>query len=36
MSEPHLKGFKYWFRRDVIDYAMSSKPDVEIDGDSTG
>ena len=36
MSKPGLKGFKYGFRRDVVDYAMPSESDVEIGGYSTG
>ena len=36
MSEPGFKGLKYWFRRDVVDYAMPSKSDMGIGRDSTG
>ena len=35
MSEPSFKSLKYWFRRDVVDYAMPSEPDVEIGGNGT-
>ena len=35
MSEPSLEGFKYWFRRDVVDYAMSSETNIEVRGDGT-
>ena len=26
----------YWFRRDVVDYAMPSESDVKIGGNGTG
>ena len=35
MSEPGFKGLKYWFRRDVVDYAMPSESNVEIGRDGT-
>ena len=36
MGKPILKGFKYWFRRDVVDYAVFGNANVEIGRDGTG
>ena len=36
MSKPGFEDFKYWLRGNVVNYAMSSKTNVEIGRDGTG